>query len=232
MPQAKLKARPALHREMADKLAERILSGELPEQSLLPTEREFAQEMGVSRTVVREAIKLLESRGLVRIERGRGTIVQQAHAGPVAESLGLLLRRRGHVLQDLIELRKILEGELAGLAAERRTEADLREMESALVAMEASPNSPAGYVDADVAFHDTIFRAAQNPVILLVLEPLGELLRESRLRSFAGARMVRMRIRQHSAILAAIRAGDAAAARDAMRQHIQDTKKDLDSRAT
>jgi len=232
MKPAIIKAREPLHREVARILSERIISGDCPERSLLPTERELCKDMGVSRTVIREAIKFLESRGLVRIERGRGTVVQEPHAGPLTETFKLLLRRRGDVLKDLVEVRKILEVGIAGLAAERRSESHLRGMERALETMRQKPSAPEGYVDADVAFHAEIARASQNPVVLVLLEPLADLLRESRLITFSGPRMVKLRTRQHEQIYKRIRAGDAEGAREAMSRHLTDTERDLLRRQT
>lgn len=216
-----------MHREIAAILSERILSGEFPEKTLLPTERELCQTMGVSRTVIREAIQFLENRGLVRVERGRGIIVREAHTGPISETLKLVLRRRGNVLQDLAEVRKVLEVSIAGMAAERRTEANLAGMEHALDTMRQKPGEPEGYVDADMAFHAEIARASQNYAVLVLLEPLTDLLRESRLKSFSGARMVKLRARQHEEIYQCILAQDPAGAREAMGRHLTDTEKDL-----
>jgi GntR family transcriptional repressor for pyruvate dehydrogenase complex len=179
-----LKQRPPLHKEVAEHLSERIISGDLAAGDLIPTERELCETMGVSRTVVREAVKVLESRGLVRIERGRGTIVQEPQAGPLGDTLKLLLRRRGHVVEDLLEIRKLLEVGIAGMAAERRTDANLQVMERSIAIMREHPGEPEGYIDADVAFHAELARATQNPVVLVLLEPVAELLRESRLKSF------------------------------------------------
>jgi GntR family transcriptional regulator, transcriptional repressor for pyruvate dehydrogenase complex len=223
-----LKSRPPLHREVASIVSEKIISGEFPENSLLPPERELCETMGVSRTVVREAVKFLESRGLVRIERGRGMIVQEAQSAPVTENLKLLLRRRGHVIQDLLEVRKMFEVGIAGLAAVRRTDADLAAMEQALAIMREKPGAPEGYIDADMEFHAEIARASRNPVVEALLEPLTDLLRESRTKSFSGTKMVKIRIGQHEAILDRIKAKDAAGAQQAMLAHLVDTEKDLE----
>lgn len=222
-----LKSRPPLHREVASIVSEKIVSGEFPEGSLLPPERELCEAMGVSRTVVREAVKFLESRGLVRIERGRGTVVQEAQSGPVTENLKLLLRRRGHVLEDLLEVRQMFEVGIAGLAAARRTDANIAAMEQALQIMREKPGEPEGYIDADVEFHAEIARASRNPVVVALIEPLTDLLKESRTKSFSGTKMVKVRIGQHEAILDRIKAKDAAGAADAMRAHLIDTEKDL-----
>jgi GntR family transcriptional repressor for pyruvate dehydrogenase complex len=222
-----LRSRVPLHREVAEILSERIISGEFPEKSLLPTEHALCESLGVSRTVVREAIKSLESRGLVRIEHGRGTVVQEPQTTQLGESLKLLLQRRADVMQDLLEIRQVLEVGIAGLAAERRTEANLVAMRGCLDVMRQKPDAPEGYVDADVEFHAEIARAAQNPVILVLLEPLAEMLRESRITSYGGPELVKLRTARHEEIFRHICARQADAAREAMRLHLADVEKDL-----
>jgi len=222
-----VKPRLPLHREIAEVLSERIISGEYPTKSLLPTERELCESMGVSRTVIREAVKSLESRGLVRIDHGRGTMVQEPQTSHLGESLKLLLRRRADVMQDLLEIRQVLEVGIAALAAERRTEANLEAMRRWLDVMRQKPDAPEGYVDADVEFHAEIARATQNPVVLVLLEPLAELLRESRKKSFSGPEVVKLRTRQHEEIFEHILAREADAAREAMRLHLAEVKEDL-----
>lgn len=221
------KPRISLHREVAELLAERIISGEFPAKSLFPAERELCATLNVSRTVVREAAKVLESRGLVRIERGRGTIVQEVQSGPLADSLKVLLQRGSHELENLLEVRKMLEVGIAGLAAQRRSEEQLEAMRQALETMRQNPSKPEGYVDADVAFHAEIARAAQNAVVGVLLQPLTDLLRESRMKSFSGPRMVRLRLRQHEEIFERIKARDSQGAQEAMARHLSDTEKDL-----
>lgn len=216
-----------LGRQVADILADKIIAGEFREESLLPSERELCQTLGVSRTVVREAVKSLESRGLVRVEHGRGSVVQAPHYGPLSDALKMLLRRRKHLVADLLELRKVLEIYMVMRAAERRTESNLAAMERYLEKMSESPDEPEGYINADLEFHMEIARATQNPVLLVLLEPVSELSRESRARSFSGPRMVKLRARQHREILNCIRIKDVAGAEAAMRKHLLDTERDL-----
>lgn len=222
------RSRQTLHKEIAESISEKIISGEYPERTLLPTERELCSEQGVSRTVIREAMKLLESRGLVRIERGRGTVVQAVDHEPVTDSLKLMLRRSGNTLEQLLEVRTILETAMVTLAAERRTEGNLTAMERSLEVMRAKPGEPEGYVDADLEFHAEIARAAGNPVLLVLLEPLSQVLRESRIASFSGPRVVEVRTRQHKEIFDLIRQQDAEGARASMLRHLSDTRKDLE----
>src|SRR5260370_39801472 len=94
--------------------------------------------------------------------------------------------------------------------------------------MRQNPSERAGYVDADVEFHAEISRAEQNPVLLVLLEPLAELLRESRTETFSGPKMVKERLKQHEAIFAAIKRSDPQGAMSAMSSHLSDTAKDLE----
>jgi GntR family transcriptional repressor for pyruvate dehydrogenase complex len=217
-----------LSRQVADVLAERIISGGFPENTSLPPERELCESLGVSRTVVREAAKLLESRGLVNVERGRGTIVREARQGPVVDSLRLLLRRQEYLFGHLLEVRQTLEAEIACLAAKRRTAANLRAIRRVLEVTREKPGEPEGYMDADVEFHAEIARAAQNPVFLILLEPLSELLRGSRVATFSGPEIVQLRAAQHEEIYDCIRRNDGEGARNAMRRHLGDAQNDLE----
>lgn len=220
-------SRRALTHQVIDILAEKIISGEFPEKSLMPSERQLCESLEVSRTVIREAIKTLESRGLVRIERGRGTVVQEPQYGPLTDALKMLIRRREHLIDDLLELRKILEIHMVIRAAERRTEANLKNMERFLDIMRESPHKPQGYVGADLDFHMELARATQNPVLLILLEPLSDLLRESRHVSYLGPKKVELRAMQHEEILRCIRRRDGDGARTAMIEHLADTERDL-----
>ena len=220
--------RTALHKDIAAQLSERIVSGEYPEKSLLPPERSLCEIFGVSRTVVREAVKLLESRGLVSIEHGRGTLVRRPGHEQVSESLRLVLGHDRHSIAQLLEVRTILETGMSALAAERRSPGDLEAMRRWLEVMRAKPGEPEGYVEADLEFHAAIARAANNPVLTAMLTPLADLLRESRRATFSGPRVVRVRTAQHERIFERIRAGDARGARTEMLAHLEDTRKDLE----
>jgi len=221
--------RRALHKDVAEIISEKIIAGEWRPNSFLPTEAELCQQMGVSRTVIREAIKVLENSGLVRIDRGFGTVVLEAHHDSVSRPLKILLRRKASELKHLIEVRKIIEVAIAGLAAQRRSPENLQGMERALKVMRENPGDSIGYVDADLEFHAEIARATKNPTLLMILEPLGELLRQSRIASFSGLRISRIRTQQHEAIFECIRRGDPQAAQAAMNEHLSDTEKDLSS---
>src|ERR687886_2804182 len=111
--------RTRLRDRAADQLLEMVISGGLEPGERLPPERKLCAHLGVSRTVVREALNLLEARGLISIEHGRGAVVSGGDPHAVRDTLALILRVRPKALWELLEMRKILEVEVAGLAAER-----------------------------------------------------------------------------------------------------------------
>ncbi len=213
----------------ADQLLDMVLSGGLGPGERLPPERELVARLGVSRTVVREALNLLEARGLISIEHGRGAVVSGGSTHAVRDTLGLLLRVRPKVLWELLEIRKILEVEIAGLAAERAEEEDVVAMRGQLDRMLSLIEAPEGYVDADVEFHALLARSTRNGVLLTMLDPVVELLRASREVSASQPGSARRALREHEEILRRVEAGDADGARQQMRLHLMNTARDIEA---
>jgi GntR family transcriptional repressor for pyruvate dehydrogenase complex len=205
-----------------------VVSRGLSPGERLPPERELVGRLGVSRTVVREALNLLEARGLISIEHGRGAVVSGGSTHAVRDTLGLLLRVRPKALWELLEIRKILEVEIAGLAAERAEGEDVREMRGQLDRMETLIDAPEGYVDADVEFHALLARSTRNGVLLIMLDPIVELLRASREVSASRPGSARRALREHEEILRCVEAGDAEGARQRMRLHLANTARDIE----
>jgi GntR family transcriptional repressor for pyruvate dehydrogenase complex len=214
----------------ADQLLEMVVSGGLEPGERLPPERELCERLGVSRTVVREALNLLEARGLISIEHGRGAVVSGGNTDAVRDALGLILRVRPKVLWELLEMRAILEVEISGLAAGRATEEDTDAMRVQLERMAAAIDAPEGYVDADVEFHALLARAARNGVLLTMLEPIVDLLRASRRVSASRRPGSALRaLGEHEEILRRVEAGDAEGARREMRAHLANTVRDIEA---
>lgn len=211
----------------ADQLLDMVVSSGLSPGERLPPERELVGLLGVSRTVVREALNLLEARGLISIEHGRGAVVSGGCTHAVRDTLGLLLRVRPKALWELLEIRKILEVEISGLAAERAGEGDVREMRGQLSRMETLIEAPEGYVDADVEFHALLARSTRNEVLLTMLDPVVELLRASREVSASRPGSARRALQEHEEILGCVEAGDAEGARERMRAHLVNTAEDI-----
>ncbi len=214
----------------ADQILEMLISGGLNPGERLPPERELCARLNVSRTVVREALNLLEARGLISIEHGRGAVVSGGNIGAVRDTLELLLRVRPKALWELLEIRNILEVEIAGLAAERAGEEDVSAMRIQLERMLASIDAPEGYIDADVEFHSLLARGARNEVLLTMLEPVVDLLRASRQVSASRRPGSALRaVGEHEEILRRVEVGDAEGARREMRAHLSNTARDIEA---
>jgi GntR family transcriptional repressor for pyruvate dehydrogenase complex len=205
--------------EVAQLLVRHLLGGSYAPGQRLPSERALAESMGVGRSVIREALKSLTLLGLVEVRQGDGTYLQSRASEllPVSFEWGLLLGE--HQLQDTIEARMELEVVLAGLAAERRAEQDLRELGELLRRMHDAQNT-ASFISADVAFHLRIAKAAKNSILEQMLVSIQSLLRSWITRVADAATDHGPSYRDHVPIYAAIEQGDVAAAQEAMRNHL------------
>lgn len=201
-----------------------VLEGELASGEKLPSERLLGERLGVSRTVLREALSGLSARGLVQAVPGGGYLVATPDSGVVSSSLSIFLRAGKTELDysKVHEVRKMLEVEIAGLAASRRSDDHVQLLEKAQKKLRKalSPLDPDAFSDADVEFHVILAQAAQNPLMVLLIESVTDVMRDVRRigGSVPGAR--RNAIRYHDSILGAVRDSDPAAARKAMAEHL------------
>jgi GntR family transcriptional repressor for pyruvate dehydrogenase complex len=214
---------PSLVKRAEDRLRRRILREGAPE--LLPSQGALAADLGVSRTVLREAMKHLEAEGLLDISQGRRIRVRPAGPQASLRSLDAMLRRTPGSLAHLLEVRRPLEGDIAALAAERRSPAHLETLERSLAALDAL-RTLESRVDADLLFHRTLAVATGNPVFLLLLDTISGLLRASRQASI-GTHGVRAAVDGHREILDAVRDRKPKAARDAMLRHLRANENQL-----
>lgn len=205
---------------VASRLEEAILSGELAPGDYLPSERKIKDEMGVSRSVVREALGRLVSLGLVRSVHGSGTVVEAPSSRSLTDGYRRLLRGTELRLQDLAAVRLPLETTIAALAAIRRTDEDLAALRAAQKVLGSGRRSLEAHVKADLEFHAALARATGNPLFQMVLAPIQELLIASR-RQTLGKYGSELAHRHHARVLEAVEAGDARAAEQAMREHIE-----------
>ncbi len=200
-------------------LADRELSGTLVAGDRLPSERQLALEFGASRPMVREALRSLTERGLVRVEPARGAFVRGDSGSRPYPPLDLEYRRRGTTARQLSEARLMLEGEAAGLATQHATAEDLAALEVALLRLEGSA-TPLDRVRNDLAFHSGLVAASHNPVIETMFSSILGLTVELMVRSAGDAEIVRQSNPYHRIAFTAIRDRDAAAARAAIRSHL------------
>jgi len=228
--------RRALAEHLADELVNDILSGTYPPHAPLPSETELAERTGVSRLTVREAIKALAAKSVVRVEQGRGTFVNPSDRWSVLDPVLLIARSsqgedRLALPRKLIEARRVVEVAVAELAAERRSALDLEHMETALAAMRAAAaaNDTATFVAADIAFHQQVLDAAGNTFLASLFDPLSRILQLTRHQTSAHAPVREHAIEHHQRILDAVRRGTPTTAGRMMRDHMKQTEQDMDT---
>jgi GntR family transcriptional regulator, transcriptional repressor for pyruvate dehydrogenase complex len=203
---------------------ERLILNKLQPGDKLPSERELAETLGVSRGSIRDAIRSLELLGLVEPRQGAGTIVREVTADALVNPLAnMLVRQREHVA-ELLDFRKMLEPPLAGRAAMHASPDEISEMEEILRRQEAKLSKGEVAIGEDSDFHYSVALASGNGVVLKLLDVLMDLLRETRERSLQVAGRPQKSLAGHKRILAAIKRGDAEAAKAAMRRHIEDVE--------
>lgn len=214
--------------QVAARLQELIRSGAFRPGEKLPSERDLCEALSVSRTVVREGVRSLVARGLLEVRHGGGTIVRTPDAALVSEMMTMLLQSGSDVsFTHVQEIRRLLEVEIAGLAAERQTPADLQRMLAELEAMQAASDDPEAWARADVAFHAAIALATHNPLYPVLLSSIADLLIEVRRTGIRLPDTPARAYRHHQAIYTAIADGNRAAARQAMQAHLRESDQTL-----
>ena len=189
---------------VAERLTEEISSRVLEPGDLLPPERELVAAFGVGRSSVREALRMLESRGLIK-SNGAGTFKVARLSNPLNHSLNLLLEAEETDVAELFEVRRLLEGECAALAAARRTRAHLDRMAAAVDAMEAGLGAEQTFIDADLRFHMTVAEASRNRVATHLMHAIRGLLQRALSSVYHVPGSPERAIGMHRLILEAIR---------------------------
>ena len=216
-----------LYEQIVQQIEESILGGALKPGDQLPAERELAQQFGVSRTAVREAVKCLREKGLLEAFSGKGTFVTNSTSQAIRQSLDLMTRiGQPEGLMHLVELRQILEPEIAALAAARMDDQLLTTMREAVYTMDNHLHDADIYIEADLDFHLAMAEAAGNPLVLSLLDSIVGLLREQRLRIFRVDGGPERGQFHHKRILEAIERRSPKAARELMRAHLRQVHKD------
>ncbi|MGC8877613.1 MAG: FadR/GntR family transcriptional regulator [Anaerolineae bacterium] len=205
---------------VVDQIQRLILDGHLRVGTRLPSEMELAAQLGVSRTVIREAVRILTAKGLLETRPGVGSIVRQMTRDQVVEPLGHLLRAHNVTLDDLHEVRGILEVEIAGLAARQADAEDIAKLRQAMEAMTRATNDAEALAAHDAEFHRALAQATHNPLLVILLDSIRDLMQEVRLRVSSYPDIVEVIIPDHYRVLDCVVAGDEEGARRAMREHI------------
>ena len=216
-----------LYAQIVQQIEESILNGTLKPGDQLPPEREMAVRFGVSRTAVREAVRTLHQRGLVEAYSGRGTFVTNGTSQAIRSSLDLMMKiSQPSGPTPLVEVREILEPEIAALAANRWEEVHLAMMREAIAVMDRERSDGEAFIEADLDFHLALAEAAANPLILSLIDSIGGLLREQRMRIFYVEGGPERGQFHHKRILEAVEQRNPERAREAMRAHLQQVRED------
>jgi GntR family galactonate operon transcriptional repressor len=209
-----------------EELAEAIVSGALAEGDVLPTEPALCEQFGFSRTVVREALKMLEERGLARVEQGRGTTVQPRSAwnllDPVVLRIALAHDHDMSLLDDLIGVRVVLEREMAKAAAGRLTKDELAALAENLEQMNESYDDYERFRSFDLAFHAVVMKASGNEVGLTIVRSIhrhGGI--TPLLAAGASREVLEQTAHEHREIYDALAAGDGTLAGERIALHIE-----------
>ena len=225
----------SLSESLTKRLEELILDGTLKPGRKLPSERQLSERLGVSRNILREALKTIRGRGLINTRHGRGSIVASLvpefnHKNP----LTLLYGEHARILYDLLEVREVLEAQAAFLAAQRATREDISHIRQAFKALEELVGDVAAPEEAalrDHAFHQSIYEASNNPVLVHTLKSLVQPMRDSVLASVKNlyhrpASKKRIDTR-HKQIYNAIIRGQPEKAQRAAAAHVRDVRESL-----
>ena len=220
---------PRLSDKVADVLLERIVACRLEPGERLPSERELGEQFGVSRTVIREAVRALAAKGVIDVRTGSGLRVAAVDSSTVSESMSLFLRGSTLDYPKVHEVRAMLEVEVAGVAATRATTEDIAQMRAMCERMEGEGDVEAASLH-DVEFHRAIAHGTHNELYLLLLDSIGDALIEIRRENLAGGSGPDT-IASHREILDRIVARDRDGARRAMRAHLENVEEHWRRRA-
>lgn len=223
-------SRRSLAEQVTDSLIEYILAEGLSEGDSLPSSAELSERYGVSRTVIREALAALGGRGVLTRSQGRESVVATPGASDLVKLLQFRIHREDVSLFHILDARIGLEVTGARRAAEWATLEQVQTIRDEFEALAASKRE-AGYHDADIRLHRAIAAASANPLIVLILDALGDFLMDFRVKATRNRKSrgesLEPVIEQHRAIVEAIEARDPDAAEEAMREHLEASRAEI-----
>ena len=216
-----------IYEEVVNQIHELIREGKLKAGDQLPSERELAETFKVSRASVREALRALETQGLVVSRTGTGTFVADLPIELLVAPLASLLIKHKKALADIFETRRLIEPRIASLAAERVTDRDIEQMRTILERQREEVSRGATGVEEDAEFHFSIGRATQNQALEKLVSGLMDILSDSREESLQTPGRSQASLESHLKILSAIEEHDTEKARVAMLNHIEQVEQSL-----
>jgi DNA-binding FadR family transcriptional regulator len=219
------------HDNAVETIAGWIVSARFAAGATLPVEHAIGEELGASRTTVREALKTLAAKGLVRVGPRTGSRVQPPDAWNLFDSQVVAWRLAApltpDLINDLVEMRLLLEPEAAALAAQRAGAIDIAAIRHAYELMEQATEGKGSYIQADLDFHQAILRAAHNQFLTQLSSVVGAVLRLSFELSVTSPESARASLPAHAGLLRAIGMADPGAARDCLVGIIRRSRDDM-----
>lgn len=216
-----------IHEEVVSQIHELIKDGRFKAGDQLPSERELAETFQVSRTSVREALRALETQGLIVSRTGMGNFISDLPVESLVGPLAKLLIEGKSALAEVFELRQLIEPQIAALAAERVTAKDITRLKKLLAEQKSQIEAGETGVDADTQFHFAIGQATQNHALEKLVSGLMDILSHSREESLQTVSRRQASLDSHYGILSAIEAHDQDRAREAMLRHIEQVEKNV-----
>jgi GntR family transcriptional regulator, transcriptional repressor for pyruvate dehydrogenase complex len=212
--------REALSEQVVEQLQQLVFDRHLKTGDRLPGERELCEKFGVSRTVIREATRIMAQRGILIIQPGRGTYVTLPSQENIALAIELFARATNTPMASLVELRRALEPEIAALAASRVNSEHLQRLQVCIDEMDRCIEDPDGYIRADHGFHSTLAEATGNPLFIAISSVIVNLAQSARKKMFEVDGAPERGQDYHRRILKFVSEGDCAKARSEMLNHL------------
>lgn len=198
-----------------------LVEGKIKPGSKLPPERELSEMLGISRPSLRQGLKALRMISVIESRRRHGTFVSDSTAEVLQEPLDFVMLLNAITIEELFEVRRVIEVELAGLAAVRGTNEELRAIKACISRQQADLDAPEKFLAEDIAFHMAIAAAAHNVLFGIFLESIARLLREQRRALLDTEDKLSKSYRDHVAIWEKLRVRDAVGARKMMLNHLE-----------
>lgn len=217
-----------LYEEIIKQLTDLINKGSLKPGDRLPTERELAVQLNVSRTAIREALRSLEMMGFIESKVGEGTFIKKITLNNVLEPFSNILLQDKKLIIELIEVRLLLESEIAKLAARRINADKAVEMKNSLDLMEREIAEGGNGIKGDNEFHNVLARAAENSAMSKILSMCGDLLSATRLATLEIPDQPQKSLEDHQEIYEAILSGDEERSAELMREHLIKAQRNLE----
>jgi len=216
-----------LYEQIMSQIRTLILDGKFHPGDKLPSERELATKLNVARSSVREALRALELLGYLESRQGEGTFIKNRSSAEMIESMAYFILKEKDALDDMFEVREIMECETVYLAALRATEEDVDRLEQIIEKARCSIEADIIPLVEDIEFHYALAEASKNEVLLSVMNTISQFVRSGKENSLSLPGRPQMSINDHIEILTAIKERDAMRAREAMRNHLKAAKKGI-----